>query len=45
VVLRGQLEDAQQIQRIQHKVRKVAGVRDVQNLLYPPHGPGTGKPS
>jgi hypothetical protein len=45
VVLRGQLEDAEQIQRIQHKVRKVAGVRDVQNLLHPPHGPGTGKPS
>ena len=45
VVLRGQLEDAQQIQRIERKVRKVAGVRDVQNLLHPPHGPDTGKPS
>jgi hypothetical protein len=44
VVLRGQLEDAQQIQRIERKVRTVAGVRDVQNLLHPPHGPGTGKP-
>ena len=44
VVLRGQLEDAQQIQRIQHKVRKMAGVRDVQNLLHPPHGPDGGKP-
>lgn len=43
VVLRGRLEDAQQIQRIQRKVRKVEGVRDVQNLLHLPDGHGTGK--
>jgi BON domain len=35
VVLRGQLEDAQQIQRIEREVRKVSGVRDVENLLHP----------
>lgn len=35
VVLRGQLEDAQQIQRIEREVRDVAGVRDVENLLHP----------
>jgi len=39
VVLRGELEDAQQIQRIEHEVRKVAGVRDVENLLHPPTVP------
>ena len=36
VVLRGQLEDAQLIQRIEREVRDVAGVRDVDNLLHPP---------
>ena len=36
VVLRGQLDDAQQIQRIEREVRDVAGVRDVENLLHPP---------
>jgi hypothetical protein len=35
VVLRGQLEDAQQIQRIEGAVRAVAGVREVENLLHP----------
>jgi hypothetical protein len=35
VVLRGQLEDATQIQRIEHAVREVEGVRDVENLLHP----------
>jgi osmotically-inducible protein OsmY len=39
VVLRGQLEDAQQIQRIEREVRDVAGVRDVENLLHPPGVP------
>ena len=39
VVLRGQLEDAEQIQRIERKVRDVAGVRDVENLLHPPDLP------
>jgi hypothetical protein len=42
VVLRGQLDDAQQIQRIHRKVRKMAGVRDVQNLLHPPGKPASG---
>jgi hypothetical protein len=41
VVLRGQLDDAQQIQRIEREVRDVAGVRDVENLL---HQPGTAAP-
>jgi hypothetical protein len=36
VVLRGQLEDPEQIQRIERDVRRVAGVRDVENLLHPP---------
>ena len=39
VVLRGQLEDVQQIERIEREVRKVAGVRDVENLLHPPTVP------
>ena len=39
VVLRGQLEDAQQIERIEREVRGVAGVRDVENLLHPPGVP------
>ncbi|HET7047773.1 MAG TPA: BON domain-containing protein [Solirubrobacteraceae bacterium] len=39
VVLRGQLEDPQQIQRVERDVRKVAGVRDVENLLHPPGVP------
>ena len=39
VVLRGQLEDAEQIQRIERDVRDVAGVRDVENLLHPPGVP------
>ena len=39
VVLRGQLEDPQQIQRIERDVRDVAGVRDVENLLHPPGVP------
>jgi hypothetical protein len=39
VVLRGELEDATQIQRIEHQVRTVAGVRDVENLLHPPTVP------
>jgi hypothetical protein len=39
VVLRGQLEDAQQIQHIEREVRGVAGVRDVENLLHPPEVP------
>jgi BON domain-containing protein len=34
VVLRGQ--NAQQIQRIEREVRRVAGIRDVENLLHPP---------
>jgi hypothetical protein len=39
VVLRGQLEDAEQIKRIEREVRDVAGVRDVENLLHPPGVP------
>ena len=39
VVLRGQLEDAQQIQRIEREVRRVTGVRDVENLLHSPAVP------
>ena len=39
VVLRGQLEDTKQIQRIEREVRRVAGVRGVENLLHPPGGP------
>jgi BON domain len=39
VVLRGQLEDAQEIERIEREVRGVAGVRDVENLLHRPGVP------
>ena len=39
VVLRGQLDDAQGIERIEREVRGVAGVRDVENLLHPPGVP------
>jgi hypothetical protein len=39
VVLRGQLQDQQQIVRIERATRKVAGVRDVENLLHPPGVP------
>ncbi len=39
VVLRGQLEDVQQIERIEREVRKMADVRDVENLLHPPTVP------
>lgn len=39
VVLRGELDDAQQIQSIEREVRKVAGVRDVENLLHSPGVP------
>jgi hypothetical protein len=39
VVLRGQLEDPEQIERIEREVREVAGVRDVENLLHPPGTP------
>lgn len=39
VVLRGQLEDVQLIERIEREVRKVAGVHDVENLLHPPTVP------
>lgn len=52
VVLRGQLDDPKQIERIEHSVRKIGGVREVENLLHPsstpapashPHGqPHTG---
>jgi hypothetical protein len=39
VVLRGQLDDSQQIQHIEREVRKVTGVREVENLLHPPTVP------
>jgi hypothetical protein len=39
VVLRGQLDDAQEIQRIGREARKVVGVRDVDNLLHLPGAP------
>jgi hypothetical protein len=39
VVLRGQLEDGEQIQRIERAVRDIAGVRDVENLLHRPGVP------
>jgi len=35
VVLRGQIDDAQQVKRIEHAVRKIGGVREVENLLHP----------
>jgi len=39
VFLRGQLDDAQDIERVEREVRKVAGVRDVDNLLHLPGAP------
>jgi osmotically-inducible protein OsmY len=45
VVLRGQIVDAQQISRIEREVRRIAGVRDVENLLHLPGVPApTGHP-
>ena len=39
VVLRGQLDDPKQIERIEHSVRKIGGVREVENLLHPSSTP------
>jgi hypothetical protein len=39
VVLRGQLEDQELMRHIESDVRRVAGVRDVENLLHPPTVP------
>jgi BON domain len=39
IVLRGQLQDQQQIARIERATRKIAGVREVENLLHPPGVP------
>jgi hypothetical protein len=41
IVLRGQLDDPDQIRQIENAARKIAGVRDVENLL---HGPGVPAP-
>jgi BON domain len=42
VVLRGQLDDEDEIHRIERATRKIAGVRDVENLL---HMPGVAAPA
>jgi hypothetical protein len=39
VVLRGALDDPDQIHRIEAAVRRIAGVRDVENLLHPSGSP------
>jgi hypothetical protein len=39
VVLRGALEDERQIRRIEHAARRIAGVREVENLLHAPGAP------
>jgi hypothetical protein len=39
VVLRGQLDETQDIQRIERAVRDIAGVREVENLLHLPGAP------
>jgi hypothetical protein len=39
VVLRGALEERDQIHRIEGAVRKIAGARDVENLLHPSGSP------
>jgi BON domain len=39
VVLRGQLDDARDIERVERQVRQVAGVRDVDSLLHLPGAP------
>ncbi len=39
VVLRGQLDDPKQIKQIEHSVRKIGGVREVENLLHPSSTP------
>jgi BON domain len=39
VVLRGQLDDARDIERVERQVRQMAGVRDVDNLLHLPGAP------
>jgi BON domain len=39
VVLRGELDDSQQIRHIENAARKICGVRDVENLLHEPGAP------
>jgi hypothetical protein len=39
VVLRGELDDSQQIRHIENAARKIFGVRDVENLLHKPGVP------
>jgi len=39
VVLRGELDDSQQIRHIENAARKICGVRDVENLLHKPGVP------
>jgi osmotically-inducible protein OsmY len=39
IVLRGALEDERQIRRIEHATRRIAGVREVENLLHAPGVP------
>jgi hyperosmotically inducible periplasmic protein len=39
VVLRGQLDDPKQILQIEQRVRKIGGVREVENLLHPSSAP------
>ena len=41
IVLRGELPHADDIAAAETKVRKIAGVRDVENLLHRPGTPGT----
>jgi hypothetical protein len=43
VILRGQLDSADDIARIEERVRRVAGVRGVQNLLHPAGTPAPNK--
>jgi hypothetical protein len=43
VVLRGQVERPDQIESLEARVRKVHGVRDVENLLHLPDTPAPNK--
>jgi len=43
VVLRGQLDQPKQISEVERRVRRIAGVREVDNLLHPPGKPAPNK--
>jgi osmotically-inducible protein OsmY len=43
IILRGELDNPADIARLEERVRRVAGVRGVQNMLHPPGTPAPNK--